>query len=119
MDCKNVLIIDDDEPVRLMMKDVLEIKGYCVFVASDGVEGINTLRKIAPEPCVILLDLMMPKSNGWQFLDMQRGDLALSGIPVVICSAYPESAKTLKPNAFDPKPIQFDALLGAVKAYCA
>lgn len=115
----NILIVEDDQAVRQTMQDVLELQGYKVFVATHAYEGIEVLRTIAHEPCLVLLDLMMPKSNGWQFLDSQRNDPALSNIPVVICSAYPESAKILQPKAYVPKPLQFDALLGAVRTYCA
>jgi CheY-like chemotaxis protein len=116
---KNILIVEDDKAVRQTMQDVLEIQGYQVFCAADGDEGLQILRKIAAHPCVVLLDLMMPKSNGWQFLDSQRADPELSGVPVIICSAYPESAKTLRPAAFIPKPIQLKDLLGTVSTYCA
>lgn len=119
MDCKNVLIIEDDPAVRQTMKDVLEIQGYDVFTAADGKTGLETLRKIAPVPCVILLDLMMPVMNGWGFLDNLRIDPVLRTIPVVICSAYEESAKAVSPAAFVPKPLQLDALVGAVKTFCA
>lgn len=117
--CKNVLVVEDEPAVRQTIKDILEIQGYCVFTAADGKEGLDVLRAIAPEPCVILLDLMMPGMNGWQFLDTQRNDPALSMIPVVICSAYHESARAVKPSAIVAKPIQLDALLGAVQAFCA
>ncbi|HEX4923683.1 MAG TPA: response regulator [Bdellovibrionales bacterium] len=116
---QNVLIVEDDKAVQEMMQDVLELQGFRVFIASDGAEGIERLREIAPEPCVILLDLMMPKANGWQFLEAQRSDPKLAEYPVVICSAYPESAKSLKPKAYVPKPIQFNDLLSAVKSNCA
>jgi CheY-like chemotaxis protein len=118
MKCKNVLLIEDDQAIRRTMKDVLEIQGFKVFLAADGKEGTEQLQAIAPEPCVILLDLMMPVMNGWQFLDFQRNDPKFRNIPVVICSAYAECAKAVNPSAFVPKPVQFNALLGAVKAFC-
>jgi len=117
--CKNILIIEDDAAIRQTMADILEIHGYQVFLASDGREGAEQLNTIAPGPCVILLDMMMPGTNGWQFLDVQRNDPKFQNIPVVICSAYEESAKSVKPNGFIPKPIQLDQLLGAVKDFCA
>jgi len=118
MSCKSVLVIEDDQAIRRTMKDVLEIQGFKVFLAADGKEGADQLASIAPEPCVILLDLMMPVMNGWQFLDFQRNNPKFKDIPVVICSAYAESAKAVNPSAFVPKPVQFSALLGAVKAFC-
>jgi len=119
MNCKNILIVEDDSAVSTMMKDVLELHGYNVITAADGAEGIQRLEEIVPEPCVIILDLMMPHTNGWEFLDMQRSHAKLSGVPVVICSAYSESAKSIRPHAFVPKPVEYKALLGAVQAFCA
>lgn len=119
MDCKNVLIVEDDQAVREMIKDILEIEGYQVATAVDGREGIERLKSLSPNPCVILLDLMMPETSGWQFLDFQRSNPKLSGIPVIVCSAYSESAKTVKANAIVEKPVKLTALLDAVHAFCA
>jgi CheY-like chemotaxis protein len=117
--CKNVLIVEDDRAIRQMIQDVLEVEGYNVHSACDGSEGIEQLRALAPAPCVVLLDLMMPGTNGWKFLDFQRSDPKLSGIPVIVCSAYSESAKSVKPHAIIEKPVRLDALLSAVHAFCA
>lgn len=116
---KNILVVEDEESIRTMMRDILEIEGYNVITACDGDQGIEQLRAISPEPCVVLLDLMMPVKNGWQFLDVQRNDPDLAKFPVVICSAYTESAKSVHPSGFVPKPIQLDSLLHAVKAFSA
>ena len=119
IECKNILIIEDDSAVRQTIREILEIHGYCVFEAADGREGMERLREIAPEPCLVLLDLMMPVMNGWEFLDSQRSDPKLKDIPVVICTAYHESAKAIHPSAVVPKPVQLDQLLGAVQKFCA
>lgn len=119
MGCKNILIVEDEQSIRHMMKHILEIEGYRVFIASNGAEGIETLKGISPDPCVVLLDMMMPGTNGWWFLDNQRNNPSLSKIPVVVCSAYEESARSVKPSGFVSKPIHVDSLLGAVKAFCA
>lgn len=102
-----------------MMKDILELQGYKVFLAGDGAEGIKVLRELHPAPCIVLLDLMMPGTNGWQFLDVQRNDPALKHVPVLVCSAYAESAKAVKPHAYIPKPVQLENLIGTVKKFCA
>lgn len=119
LDCKNVLIVEDDRAIRQMMQDILEVEGYNVVTASDGSEGIEQLKALSANPCVILLDLMMPGTNGWQFLDSQRADESLAGIPVVICSAYAESAKTVRAEAVIEKPIKLDILLDTVNKFCA
>ena len=119
MNCKNILVVEDDRAIRQMFKDVLEVEGYNVVTAGDGSEGIEQLKALSDQPCVILLDLMMPGTNGWKFLDFQRADPAISGIPVIVCSAYNESAKSVKPDAVLEKPVKLEALLGAVQSFCA
>lgn len=118
MNCKTILLIEDDAAIRKTMKEVLEIEGYIVITAIDGNDGAQQLKALQPAPCAILLDLMMPTMNGWQFLDIQRNDPNLKDIPVIICTAYEESAKAIRPAAFVPKPVQLEKLLGAVKAFC-
>lgn len=62
-----VMVIDDDKAIRESISEILKLKGYNVVPCSNGKEGINFLRKSAP--CLILLDLMMPVMNGWEFLE--------------------------------------------------
>ena len=119
IECKSVLVIDDDPAILQSMKDVLEIHGYEVSVASDGREGLNLLSKMPNPPCLILLDLMMPGMNGWGFLDFQRANPQFQNIPVIICSAYENSARSISKAPVLIKPVQLNSLLGAVQAFCA
>lgn len=116
--CKNILVIDDDPAIRQSIKDVLEINGYTVHTAKDGLDGIKSLSEMVSAPCLILLDLMMPGMNGWGFLDFQRGSPQFASVPVVICSAYENSAKSVSSGPVLIKPVQLKTLLGAVKAFC-
>jgi CheY-like chemotaxis protein len=118
-ECKSILLIDDDRAILQTMKDILEIYGYTVFTAVDGKDGITTLLSMETPPCLILLDLMMPGMNGWGFLDFQRGNSAFASIPVVICSAYEASARSVSDQQVLIKPVQLDSLVGAVKSLCA
>jgi CheY-like chemotaxis protein len=118
MSCKSILLVEDDGAIRQTLKDVLEIEGYEVSTAVNGKDGEECLKTMRTPPCVILLDLMMPQTNGWQFLDFQKTSQVYRKIPVIICSAYEESAKSIQPAAFVPKPVQLEQLLGAVKAFC-
>lgn len=117
-DCKCVLVVEDDAAVRQSIQDVLEIYGYKVFTASNGSEAIESLLSMPSLPCVILLDLMMPGMNGWGFLDFQKANPHYAGVPVVICSAYEGSAKSINSQQVLIKPVQLDSLVGAVKAFC-
>ena len=119
MDCKKVLIIDDDEAVRQSMLDVLEIQGYRPVCAADGTEAIERLNTADSAPCVILLDMMMPGMNGWQFLDYQRSSEKFAHIPVIVCTALSATAKSIKPSAIVSKPVDRDTLLRAVRTFCA
>jgi CheY-like chemotaxis protein len=118
-DCKNILVIDDDPAIRQTFQDVLEIYGYDVKTAVDGGEGIKSLNEMEAPPCLILLDLMMPGMNGWGFLDFQRENPAYAHVPVIICSAYSESAKSIGANNFLTKPVELSDLVGLVRNYCA
>lgn len=119
LSCKSILVIDDDPAICQTMKDVLEINGYRVTTARDGQEGIKALTTMSTLPCMILLDLMMPGMNGWGFLDFQRANAQFATVPVIICSAYENSAKSVSKNPVITKPVKLNSLLGAVKAFCA
>lgn len=113
-----ILVVEDDSAVRQMMRDVLEMEGYEVVTAKEGGEGIEQL-KTFPLPEVILLDLMMPGVNGWKFLDYLKENPSLAKIPVVVCSACNETAKTIKPSAIVEKPVKLNILLDTIHGLSA
>src|SRR4051812_42751331 len=76
---KRVLVVDDDPTIRDALHMILEAEGYHVETAANGAEALSCLREGQP-PCLIVLDLMMPVLNGWQFRNLQRQDPALSEI---------------------------------------
>lgn len=119
MNCKNVLIIDDDEAVRETIGEILESRGYHPLFASDGAEAISMMERQSEPPCLILLDMMMPGMNGWQFLDFQRADPKFANVPVIVCSAYSETAKSVSNATILAKPIELTSLVQAVHAFCA
>jgi CheY-like chemotaxis protein len=110
---KTILVIEDDKPIREMIKALLEIEGYTVLAAANGKEGIMALQQDA-RPHLILLDMMMPVMNGWDFLDFLKANSEGSKIPVVIVSAYSETAKSTNPDGIVSKPVQLKELLNAV-----
>src|SRR5689334_11733417 len=116
MICKNILVIEDDLAVSQSIKDVLEIQGYQVTTAIDGDEGIAAM--LHAKPFLVLLDLMMPGTNGWQFLDIQRSLPELNDTPVIICSAFQETAKSVQAHAILPKPVHLDELYRVVNSFC-
>jgi len=113
-----VLIIDDDLPVRTALKELFETEGYAVALAANGRAALNHLRK-GLRPCAILLDLMMPVMDGWDFRNEQLADPALKDLPVVILTAAGFSAETVRAQfgdiPFVPKPPPDTGLLEVVK----
>ena len=111
-----VLVVDDDYAVLDAIKDVLEDEGYEVCLAANGLEALKELRRGGP-PCVILLDLMMPVMNGWQFLEQRRVHRELDAIPVVVMSAVGQRDR-LPRLPLIKKPIELAILLQIVREHC-
>lgn len=86
-----VLVVEDEPELRGLVAQWLETKGYASVSAADGVEAIEFLQA-GLEPDVILLDLTMPRMDGWTFLDWLRAQPEHEDRPVVIASAYAEDA---------------------------
>ena len=82
-----VLVVDDDPLIRDTMTEILEESGYRVATAAHGKDALHLLRR-GPRPDAIILDLMMPVMDGWQFLDAKASDQAISMVPVLIHTAY-------------------------------
>jgi CheY-like chemotaxis protein len=115
-----VLVVEDDPELLHSVSEVLQSEGYRVARARHGLEALGRLRGGA-RPSVILLDLMMPIMNGWQFRYEQRQDSDLSKIPVVVVSAMSDSrqhAEWLEADGYISKPIDVDVLLGTLRRYC-
>jgi two-component system, chemotaxis family, chemotaxis protein CheY len=81
-----LLVIDDDEGIRTALAEILETAGYAVAVAADGQEGVELL-EVGLAPNAIVLDLMMPRMDGWTFLAHLRADPRFQDLPVVVTSA--------------------------------
>ena len=113
-----VLIIEDDPDVREVMIAVIEKEGHTAIPAANGTEALRLLRD-GLHPCLILLDLMMPVKNGWEFRAEQNADSRLASIPTVVVSAAGRDAvRDLDPDGALPKPIDLDVLTKLLKAHC-
>src|SRR6266540_1632212 len=122
----NILIVEDDPDTREMLSTLLSIEGFHAVGAEDGLEGLHLLRTVkhgAPDvPCLILLDLMMPRLGGHEFRRAQLGDPTVANVPVAVMSSavdLEERTKALGAVAAVAKPIDFDLLLTVVRRYCA
>ena len=85
-----ILIVDDDEPIRRTLADILELNGFRVIEAANGREGWE--QAVGEKPAVVISDLAMPEMNGFELLEKFRLDPALRTIPVIVISAKTERA---------------------------
>jgi CheY-like chemotaxis protein len=100
-----ILIVDDNDEVRAAIAALLESHGYHVLFARDGREALRVLCGADVTPCLILLDLMMPLLDGWDFHAEQKRNPRLSAIPVLVVSAHPLAALATNAGAAaDPPP---------------
>ncbi len=113
-----VLIVEDDLDTREMLGRFLELEGYRVETAENGKRALERLGS-GMGACVILLDLMMPVMDGWQFRQEQIRDASLADIPVIVVSAAGrERLEKIQANAYLSKPVDLDELLGCVTQFC-
>jgi CheY-like chemotaxis protein len=83
---QSVLIIDDDDDLRESLAEILRDEGYAVEQFGDARHALSAIRR-GLRPSLILLDLMMPEMNGWEFRAEQQKDPTLNDIPVVVVTA--------------------------------
>jgi CheY-like chemotaxis protein len=112
---QHILVVEDDAGIRDTISELLQLEGFGVDSARDGLEGLSRLRDRRPD--VILLDLFMPGLDGAQFVDRLRADASTSDIPVVLMTGL-EPGSGREPagvQAVLPKPFELDDLLAAVR----
>jgi CheY-like chemotaxis protein len=117
---KTIFIVDDEPDVREGMQSWLSEQGYRVVTARDGEEGLKRLNKILPD--LILLDITMPKKNGFQFLGDIKRDPRTAQIPVIMLTASPEAAsileaQNLKATDYVTKPFEEKELLRLIRKH--
>jgi CheY-like chemotaxis protein len=114
---KRVLVVDDDEDIRDSLADALRECGYSVEVAVHGRDALTKLQD-GVQPAIILLDLMMPVMDGWQFRTEQLQDPKLAGIPVIIISAAGANPGVPEGTcAYLRKPFSLKDLLREIERY--
>lgn len=113
-----VLVVEDDTELRQMMAQLLVLEGFKPVLATNGRDALNTLRAGA-RPDVILLDLMMPVMDGWEFRRRQQADAELADIPVVVTTAAPlEMTRELGAAVVLQKPLNFDDTIAVIRRLC-
>jgi CheY-like chemotaxis protein len=117
-----ILVVDDKAELRSLISELLAEEGYTVAQATNGREALAYLRAASALPCVIILDLMMPLMDGWDFLRARQGNPVIWAIPTVVISAFRALAEAAAPLGVQqalPKPIDLDHLLATVQRYCS
>lgn len=112
-----VAVVEDDDDLRSVVCELLCARGYRTLEAANGRAALELLRASEEVPAVILLDLMMPVMNGWEFRREQQADLELRAIPVVLLTARGEAADVAKDvgaDAYLNKPVALRDLLNAI-----
>jgi CheY-like chemotaxis protein len=110
---RTILVAEDDADIRLMMSTLLGMKGYRVVEASDGQQALEVAQRERPD--VVLMDLQLPRLNGFAVARFIRQSDALRHMPIVVVSAHdPAKHRNLALaagcNAYVQKPIDFDRL---------
>ena len=113
-----VLVVDDDADIRDALCELLEDEGYRAISAANGQEALANL-STGELPCVILLDLMMPVMDGWEFRRRQQEDPRLAQVPVVVITAAGKyGTSSIDAAHVLPKPLRLELVLEALQQYC-
>jgi CheY-like chemotaxis protein len=115
-----VLLVDDQEEGRDALAMLLRNEGFAVREAGDGQEALDALYD-GPRPCLVVLDLMMPGMDGWEFRRRQLRSPLFARIPTVVLSGHANlsaAATGLSAHEVLAKPVVLGRLLELVRDYC-
>lgn len=113
---KTIMVIEDEQDIRLTLKEFLEFEGYNVLVAGNGLEAMGLLEKTVP-PNLILLDMKMPVMNGWEFAGEYLKKYGHTS-PIVVITAAADAekrAKDIDASGWVSKPFNLDVLLKTIQ----
>jgi CheY-like chemotaxis protein len=116
---KVVLVVEDEPAARDALVQLLKAEGYAVVTAGDGEQALELLQR-TPPPDLILLDLMLPGMDGWEFRKRQQGIAGLAPVPVVLISGTEElgrAAEALAAAGFLEKPVDVDRLRAEIRRH--
>ena len=115
-----ILIVDDEPDLAETVRFSLELEGYSVLVATNGEEGLNVARQEKPD--LILLDLMLPKLDGYKVCRLLKFDERYKSIPILMLTAKTQEkdkilGKETGANEYLTKPFDMDELMAKIKSY--
>ena len=112
-----ILIVDDDPSIGGLLFELLRNRGFEAQIATDGQKALEALHEMKPLPSVILLDLVMPVMNGWQFRRAQLQEPELASVPVIVLSAtvtFESDISELRADGFLRKPVAIERLFDMI-----
>ncbi|HXH30332.1 MAG TPA: response regulator [Bacteriovoracaceae bacterium] len=118
---KKIFIVEDDEAIRESLVELLETEGYEVFSAENGQDALEQLSSGTHLPALILLDLMMPIKDGYQFYEEKALNKKIADIPVVIMSADGDLKRKIEKlgiSRYLKKPVDIEKVLSMVAEIC-
>lgn len=116
-EAKQILVVEDDDDMRELMRRTLERRGYSVATASDGIEGYDLALKVRPD--LIITDIHMPAADGAHLVRRVRDTPELMLMPIIVTTGYGTGSATLTlsqgADAYEPKPVDPESLLRSVE----
>jgi CheY-like chemotaxis protein len=114
---KKILVIEDDDVARELMRMALERRGYDCLVAEDGIEGYDAALSVRPD--LIITDIQMPAADGIHLVRRVRDTPELAGTPILVTTGFGSGSATFAlgqgATAYEPKPINHESFLATVK----
>lgn len=119
---RSILVIDDEEEVRLLVRNIFAKEGHSVIEAKDGHQALSTLRELAHPPDLIILDIQMAGMDGIEFLHRYRADKSFARVPVVVLTSkggqgWKAALGELGADAFLSKPLLTNELQACVRGF--
>lgn len=114
--CEGVIVVvEDEEDARELLQEILEAMGHTVTTAEDGFCALQLLEK-TPNVCLVVLDLFMPRMDGFEVLAEISKSPRLSALPLCVTTSSPDRAPPGLPCL--PKPIDVNRLIALADEYC-
>jgi DNA-binding response OmpR family regulator len=117
VDAKKILVIEDDDVARELMRMALERRGYAVILAEDGIQGYDEALRVTPD--LIITDIKMPAADGIHLVRRVRDTPELAATPILVTTGFGSGSATYAlgqgATAYEPKPINPDNFLATVK----
>jgi two-component system cell cycle response regulator DivK len=118
---KRILVVEDQEDNRQILRDLLATAGYDMIEAEDGVQAIAAASEHRPD--LILMDIQLPELDGYEATRRIKADPALNAIPIIVVTSYAlsgdeDKARAAGCNAYVAKPYSPRALLAKIREFC-